>query len=66
MAETEMFDAGHPDHGRRGKNCEPFCDPPQMALQNQGRNCDLQGYRWYRLPGSNGGPPDPQSGALTN
>ncbi len=21
---------------------------------------------WYRLPGSNGGPPDPQSGALTN
>jgi hypothetical protein len=22
--------------------------------------------RWYRLPGSNGGPPEPQSGALTN
>jgi hypothetical protein len=22
--------------------------------------------QWYRLPGSNGGPPDPQSGALTN
>src|SRR4051812_23629358 len=21
---------------------------------------------WYRHPGSNGGPPDPQSGALTN
>ncbi len=21
---------------------------------------------WYSLPGSNGGPPDPQSGALTN
>jgi uncharacterized integral membrane protein len=22
--------------------------------------------RWYQRPGSNGGPPDPQSGALTN
>ena len=26
----------------------------------------MWGCRWYRLPGSNGGPPDPQSGALTN
>jgi hypothetical protein len=25
-----------------------------------------QGDSWYRRPGSNGGPPDPQSGALTN
>ena len=29
-------------------------------------NAIVERVRWYRLPGSNGGPLDPQSSALTN
>ena len=35
---------------------------PSIAV---GRSRQPRSKKWYRLPGSNGGPPDPQSGALT-
>lgn len=55
---------------RRRRGCHPR---PESA--NQGANCHRIGVNshegrwlsaWYRLPGSNGRPPDPQSGALTS
>jgi hypothetical protein len=38
---------------------------PKARANHQGKTQNLKG-KWYHLPGSNGGPLDPQSSALTN
>ena len=66
IATTLIGLMGWGDCPRPDRNSAAFTDPRNTRCTGQGRGIVNRVLGWYRLPGSNGGPLDPQSSALTN